>query len=81
MIGTLVESTDINGQKDSTFISGGSGVYFIDDLPYGTYYINETKNAGGVAVNIWFTLTVNEDGVGYLNTQGEQKNYSNQLRP
>ena len=83
MGGSLVESTDINGEKNYTFTSGGSGVYFIDDLPYGTYLINETKNAEGVAVNIWFTLTVDENGVGYRTTDPTDSTktaYSNQLR-
>lgn len=62
---TLVSSTDINGATTTSFTSGNSGVYFIDKLPFGTYYLHETKNASGTEVDIWFTLTVNETGVGY----------------
>lgn len=62
---TKVSSTDINGATTTSFTSGNSGVYFIDKLPFGTYYLHETKNASGTEVDIWFTLTVNETGVGY----------------
>jgi hypothetical protein len=42
----------------TTFTSTASGVYFIDKLPYGIYYLHETDpNAG------WFTLTVGDDTV------------------
>ena len=62
---TKVSSTGINGATTTSFTSGNSGVYFIDKLPFGTYYLHETKNASGTEVDIWFTLTVNETGVGY----------------
>ena len=62
---TKVSSTDINGDTVTTFTSGNSGVYFIDKLPFGTYYLHETKNADGKDVDLWFILTVNENGVGY----------------
>ncbi len=62
---TKVSSTDINGAMTTSFTSGDSGVYFIDKLPFGTYYLHETKNASGTEVDIWFTLTVNDKGVGY----------------
>jgi len=50
--------------KDKT--SGTAGAFWIGKLPFGSYYLHETKNAGGTAVDIWFILTVNENGVGYL---------------
>jgi hypothetical protein len=68
---TLVSSTDINGDTTTSFTSGASGVYFIDMMPYGTYYLHETTIPSGyqevTAGNDgnWFILTVNENGVGY----------------
>ena len=68
---TLVSSTDINGATTTSFTSGASGVYFIDMMPYGTYYLHETTIPSGyqkvTAGNDgnWFILTVNENGVGY----------------
>ncbi len=68
---TLVSSTDINGATTTYFTSGASGVYFIDMLPFGTYYLHETTIPSGyqkvTAGNDgnWFILTVNENGVGY----------------
>ena len=62
---TEVSGTDINGNTVTTFVSGESGVYFCGTLPFGTYYVQETKNAGGEDVNIWFILTVSADGIGY----------------
>ena len=63
---TVVSGTDINGTTGTTFVSGESGVYFCGTLPFGTYYVHETKNASGEAVDIWFILTVNADGAGYM---------------
>ena len=62
---THVSGTDINGNTVTTFVSGESGVYFCGPLPFGTYYVHETKNARGQEVDIWFILTVSADGVGY----------------
>ena len=75
---TQVSSTDINGGTETTFTSGDSGVYFIDMLPFGTYYLHETKNASGAEVDLWFILTVNENGVGY---ETEDLKVINTLRP
>jgi len=52
--------------------SGASGAFWIGNLPFGTYYLNETKNVSGTAVDIWFILTVNENGVGYLKADAEE---------
>ena len=64
---TLVGSTDINGDTTTTFTSGTNGVYFIDEFPYGTYYIHETVTPSGYQAlsdgTNWFILTVNSDGV------------------
>ena len=68
---TLVSSTDINGATTTSFTSGNSGVYFIDKLPFGTYYLHETTIPSGYQKvtagddGNWFILTVNENGVGY----------------
>ena len=59
--GTPVTSTDINGTTTTTFTSGASGVYFIDKLPYGTYYLYEKTAPSGYTPGKWFTLTVSDD--------------------
>ena len=57
----------------NSLTSGASGILWIGDLPYGTYYLKESSPEKV------FVLTVDENGVGYLRAQGEQKNYSNHL--
>ena len=51
--------------SDSTgnmnFISNASGVYFIDKLPYGVYYLHEVTAPTGYSSGKWFTLTVKDD--------------------
>ena len=39
-----------------------TGVIYSGTLAYGTYYLHETQ-AGGNAVDRWFTVTVGNDGV------------------
>ena len=53
-------SADINGTPTVSFTSTASGVFFIGNLPYGTYYLHETA-----PFSKWFILTVNEKGYGY----------------
>ena len=64
---TKIFSYDINNVITSSFTSGSNGVYFVDDLPYGIYYLHETGYPEGVtgngSVGWWYILTVNEDGV------------------
>ena len=64
----------VDGVPLSGLSSGPSGVFWIGELPFGTYYIKETSPDPK-----WFVLTVDKDGVGYLETVGEQKNYSNKI--
>ena len=45
----------------NSLTSGASGILWIGDLPYGTYYLKETL---GETYKV-FVLTVDEDGVGY----------------
>ena len=59
--GMLIESTDVNGKKTTTFTSSASGVYFIDKLPYGVYYLFEKTAPTGYTPGKWFTLTVSND--------------------
>ena len=55
-------------------LSGVSGAFWIGKLPFGTYYLHETAvpispktyDKLGTGDN-WYILTVNENGVGYLN--------------
>lgn len=71
--GTPVSSIDINGAATTTFESGVNGVYFIDKLPYGTYYLyeetapnkenGEATSAYNSNAGKWFTLTVGDDNV------------------
>ena len=65
--GTPVSSIDINGPATTTFESGVNGVYFIDKLSYGTYYLYEKKAPSGYTDGKWFTLTVSGD-----NTNGSR---------
>ena len=70
LTGAAVKGTDINGVENvESFISGESGVFYIGELNYGTYYIEETGVAG------YFILTVDESGVGYY----DGGSYSNEL--
>ena len=67
--GTQVSSgTDIDGNPITTFTSGSNGVYFIDTLPYGIYYLyeqEEPKKINGAETSAysgnagkWFVLTI-----------------------
>ncbi len=69
--GSLVYVEDASGNRIDTFTSGSSGAFFIGELSYGTYYIVETS-----LNNKTFTVTVNDDGVGYY-VGGA---YSNEVR-
>ena len=74
---TKVKGSDIYGTKDVTAFSSGSstdenrnsGVFYIGDLSYGTYYVHETTVPNGYSKlatdDNWFVLTVDEDGAGY----------------
>ena len=59
--GTPVTSTDINGTRTTVFVSAANGVYFIDKLPYGVYYLYEETAPTGYTDGKWFTLTVSDD--------------------
>ncbi len=56
---TPFKSKDINGNETDTFLSGESGVYFIDDLPYGKYFAYEEIGAN----KYWFRIDVKHDEV------------------
>ena len=62
---TQVSGTDVNGNTVTSFTSLSNGAYFIDMLPYGTYYLHETQDTSEQVTDIWFILTVNENGAGY----------------
>ena len=71
--GNPVTGIDIGGNETTTFISGDSGVFYIGDLNYGTYYIEEANPKNS------FILTVDENGVGNNADQTDPSAYSNQL--
>ena len=63
--------------KLDNLTSGASGILWIGDLPYGTYYLKESSPEKV------FVLTVNEDGVGYQTVDQMDPSkaaYSNELR-
>ncbi len=51
-----------------------SGVFWIGQLPYGVYYLKETRSYSGDEAPLWVVLTVNENGVGYRETDGTISN-------
>ncbi len=84
---TKVSGTDVNGKTVTTFTSGSNGVYFIDKLPFGTYYLHETKIPSGYQTTTsgsdgnWFILTVNKDGAGYERMQNGSTNMEKTISP
>jgi uncharacterized surface anchored protein len=58
--GTEVINGDYNS-TDKAYVSLSNGVYFIDTLPYGTYYLYEKTAPSGYTDGKWFTLTVSND--------------------
>jgi hypothetical protein len=60
---------DKNGNILSNLESNASGVFYIGELNFGTYYVKEITAPEGYtkpADGYYFIITVNEDGVGYL---------------
>ncbi len=55
------DGTQVTSNNESTFTSGANGVYFIDRLPYGVYYLHETKAPTGYADDKWFFLVISND--------------------
>ncbi len=53
----VIHSGRPDGNTVTTFTSGGNGAFFVGELNYGTYYLNETDNGK------WFFLIVDEAGV------------------
>ena len=50
------DGTQVSSNNETTFTSGANGVYFIDRLPYGVYYLHETA-----PVDKWFFLVISND--------------------
>ncbi|MBQ7371989.1 MAG: hypothetical protein IJW67_08950, partial [Blautia sp.] len=65
--GSLVSIKGDKDQELTSFESGVNGVYFIGDLPYGIYYLHETKVPGSMKPNgdegWWYYLIVHESGI------------------
>ena len=55
------DGTQVSSNNETTFTSGANGVYFIDKLPYGVYYLHETKAPTGYADDKWFFLVISND--------------------
>ena len=67
-VGSILNKSDASAEEVTEFECGSNNVYFIDDLPYGTYYVHETTTPGGYGYHTssdgtnWFKLTVDKDG-------------------
>ena len=73
--GAKVSGTDVEGNENvDTFPSENSGVFFIGDLSYGTYVIEETSGPGAGRT---FVISVDKEGVGYLKDGA----YSHEIKP
>ena len=59
---TPIEGTDINGDTTTSFPSGTSGVFYIDELNYGVYVLDETTAPAGYSRTPYYFLVVDEDG-------------------
>ena len=55
------DGTQVTSGGATTFTSKANGVYFIDKLPFGTYYLHETMPPAGYTGDKWFILTVSDD--------------------
>ena len=61
------DRTPVKSNNETIFTSSASGVYFIDKLPYGVYYLYEKTAPTGYSSGKWFTLTISDD-----NTNGSR---------
>ena len=69
--------TDKDGNTLENLKSGAGGAFYIGELNYGTYYAKETAAPSGYTKpsdGYYFIITVNEEGVGYLNTDNTWSN-------
>lgn len=61
---TPMRQRNADGGYSERFVSDSSGIYFIGDLPYGVYLIEQTASAGGMRLpSHYFVIRVDENGV------------------
>ncbi len=65
-VGSILDKSVASPEKVTEFTCGSNNVYFVDDLPYGTYYVHEKVTPSGYSTvsdgTNWFKLTVDKDG-------------------
>lgn len=66
-------AVDNNGNPMTGLTSDSNGIFYVGDLGYGTYYVEETTPPAGYnkpADGYYFIITVDETGVGYKYKEG-----------
>ncbi|MBR1628956.1 MAG: hypothetical protein IJ679_06790, partial [Lachnospiraceae bacterium] len=62
---TPVWTIDSTGKITATYETDDSGIFYVGDLPYGTYYVREKQVPKGYQSlsedGNWFTMTINEE--------------------
>ena len=72
--GAAMPISDKNGNVLSGLESDASGIFYVGDLNYGTYYVKETRAPYGyppLPDDYYFVITISENGVGYSTDGGK----------